>query len=94
MLNAIRATKLPPNMEYTSFEIFGSMALHIWKSLLSDIRSCHTVHAFKKISKHTCSDSLNLKATSASMSYIGRQGAYCIIVIIIIIIMIIILFDL
>jgi len=36
-------------------------APHTWNSLPSDIRSCHTLHTSKNTSKHTCSDSLNLK---------------------------------
>jgi len=45
-------------------------ATHTWNSLLSDTRSCHTVHAFKNTSKHTCSDSLNLKPP-APLSFTG-----------------------
>ena len=40
---------------------FSVAAPHTWNSLLSDIRSCHTLHTFKNTSKHTCADSHNLK---------------------------------
>jgi len=39
---------------------FSVAAPHTWNSQPSDNRSCHTLHTFKKTSKHTCLDSLSL----------------------------------
>jgi len=67
---------------------FSVAAPHTWNSLPSDIRSCHTVHAFKNTLKHTCSDNLNLKPPAPPHPLQDFQALYkyCIIIIIIIII--------
>ena len=66
---------------------FSVAAPHTWNSLPSDIRSCHTLHTFKNTSKHTCSDSLNLKPPAPPYPLQDFKALYkcCIIIIIIII---------
>jgi len=58
---------------------------HTWNSLPSDIRSCHTLHTFRNTSKHTCSDSLNLKPPAPPYPLQDFKALYkcCIIIIII-----------
>ena len=65
---------------------FSFAAAHTWNSLPSDIRSCHTLHTFKNTTKHTCSDSLNLKPPSPPYPLQDFKALYkcCIIIIIII----------
>ena len=62
---------------------FSVAAPHTWNSLPSDIRSCHTLHTFKKTSKHTCSDSLNLKPPAPPYPLQDFKALYkcCIIII-------------
>jgi len=70
-------------------QAFSVAALHTWNLLPSDIRSCHTLHTLKNPSKHTCSDSLNLKppAPLYPLQDFNVLCKYCIIIIVIIIIM-------
>ena len=66
---------------------FSVAAPHTWNSLPSDIRSCRTLHTFKNTSKHTCSDSLNLKPPAPPYPLQDFKALYkcCIIIIIIVI---------